>query len=130
VKYDLDKNKKFLFKNSQSKYKPNLINEYYLSEYIDLSEEIEFLLYEVDFVNNKNMTKDLHSREINLISRFYNMTKNYSTKRNKQYEDSLVYYNSISMVILSMLTGGIIGVIIIIYFSFKSNKTLENIYSK
>jgi len=76
------------------------------------------------------MTKDLHSREINLISRFYNMTKNYSTKRNKQYEDSLVYYNSISMVILSMLTGGIIGVIIIIYFSFKSNKTLENIYSK
>ena len=130
MKYDLDKNKNYMIKNAKNKFNPNLINEYFLSEYIDLSEEIEYYLYEIDFLHNNNVTNSLNGREINLIARFYNITKRNSQKRNKQYENSLVYYNSISLLMLSMLTGGIIGVMIIIYISFKSDNNAENFYHK
>lgn len=130
MKFDLDKNKNYIFKNSKNKQNPDLIYKYFLSEYFDLSEEIEYYLYEVDFLHYRNVTKSLNKREINLISRFYNMTKKNSKKRNKQYENSLIYYNSISLLMLSMLTGGIIGVIIIIYLSFTTDNFSASFYNK
>lgn len=130
MKYDLDKNKNFLFKNAKKRFNPNLINEYFLSEYIDLTEEIEYYLYEVDFLHNKNFTNYLNSREIKLINKFYNLTKKNSKKRNKQYENSLDIYNSISLLMLSMLTGGILGVMIIIYLSLKNDENFDRFYNK
>jgi len=130
VKYDLDKNKNFLYKNAKKRFNPNLINEYFLSEYIDLTEEIEHYLYEKDFLHNKNFTNNLNSREIILISRFYNLTKKNSKKRNKQYENSLDIHNSISLIMLSMLTGGILGVMIIIYLSSKNDDNFDSFYNK
>lgn len=130
MKYDLDKNKNFLYKNAKKQFNPNLINEYFLSEYIDLTEEIEYYLYEVDFLHNKNFTNNLNSREIKLISRFYNLTQKNSKKRNKQYQNSLNVYNTISLLMLSMLTGGIIGVMIIIYLSLKNEENLDSFYNK
>ncbi len=129
MKYDLDKNKNYLYKNAKKQFNPNLINEYFLSEYIDLTEEIEYYLYEVDFMHNRNFTNNLNSREIKLISRFYNLTERNSKKRNKIYENSLNVYNSISLLMLSMLTGGIFGVMIIIYLSLKNDDNLNSFYN-
>lgn len=36
----------------------------------------------------------------------------------KKYESSLLFYNSLSLVMLAMLAGGLVGVIFILYFSF------------
>jgi len=129
VKSDLDKNKNFLYKSVKKQFNPNLINEYFLSEYIDLTEEIEYYLYNVDLLHNRNITTKLDGREIKLITHFYNLTQRNSKKRNKQYENSLNVYKSISLLMLSMLTGGIIGVLIIIYLSFKNDENPDGIFN-
>jgi len=129
VKYDLDKNKKYLLNNANRKFNPNLINEYFLSEYIDLSEDIEYYLHEVDFLSYKNLTKNLNKREINLISRFYNITKNNPKRLNYQTQNTVFYYNNITFLMLSMLSGGIIGVMIILYISIKTDNTFDNFYN-
>lgn len=38
----------------------------------------------------------------------------------KKYESSLLFYNSLSLIMLAMLAGGLVGVIFILYFSFHS----------
>lgn len=40
--------------------------------------------------------------------------------RKKHFDNSLLFYNSLSLIMLAMLTGGLIGVIFIMFFSFKS----------
>jgi hypothetical protein len=39
--------------------------------------------------------------------------------REKEDDNSLVFYNTLSLVMLSMLAGGLVGVLFILYFSFK-----------
>ena len=48
------------------------------------------------------------------------MKKNH--KKNKFTEDDniLMFYNSLSLIMLSLLAGGVVGVIFILYFSFKT----------
>jgi hypothetical protein len=43
----------------------------------------------------------------------------------KKYESSLLFYNSLSLIMLAMLAGGLVGVIFILYFSFHS-KDVKN----
>lgn len=119
----MDKKINLISQNSKNSINPNLMNLDYLSEYIDLSDEIQYFLYDVDLLHNQNLTTSLSTREIDLISNFYNLTGKSSKKIHKEYENSLLFYNSISLVLLSMLTGGIVGVVIIIYISFKHDNT-------
>ena len=127
MKNNLVKNQDLIFKTFTDKVNPNLINEYFLSEYIDLSKDIEYFLYDVEILQNKNMTESLNVLDTDLFSKFYDMTKKYSIKKNKINEKSLEFYNGISLLILSILIGGIIGVIIIIYSSFK-RENKQNIF--
>ena len=45
--------------------------------------------------------------------------KNY---KEKKYENSLNFYNTLSLVMLAILTGGLVGVIFILYSSSKSEE--------
>lgn len=42
------------------------------------------------------------------------------SKQNEKYDNTLLFYNSLSLVMLSMLAGGLVGVVFILYFSFKN----------
>ena len=102
--------------------KNDLINDFIINEYNDLSNDIELYVSEVDFLNmgNGNYTKDLSKREKNMIKRFYNLTEKHLKISNENFENSVFYFYGISILLLCMLTGGIIGIIIMIYMSFKS----------
>lgn len=41
-------------------------------------------------------------------------------KKSKHYDNSLVFYNSLSLIMLSLLAGGLVGIIFIIFLSFKN----------
>lgn len=48
-------------------------------------------------------------------------TKKKKTRREKEDDNSFMFYNSLSLIMLSMLAGGLVGVIFILYFSFKKD---------
>lgn len=67
--------------------------------------------------NNKN-----NNNNQNIVSNeFYKFLVKNSKKRNMQYDTSMMFYNSLSLIMLSMLTGGLIGVVLIIYYSLKAD---------
>lgn len=72
--------------------------------------------------NNFTISENIKNNTKNIVSSgFYDFLVKNSKKRNKQYDNSMMFYNSLSLIMLSMLTGGLIGVILIIYYSFKSD---------
>lgn len=102
-----------------------LLNDIYFGEYIDLVEEIENNLdFKEDnkFLIDGNGDKKIDSKNI-ISSEFYKFLVNSSKKRNKQYNKSMIFYNSLSLIMLSMLTGGLIGVVLIVYYSLKPEDT-------
>lgn len=50
--------------------------------------------------------------------------KNLETVK-KKYESSLLFYNSLSLIMLAMLAGGLVGIIFILYFSFHNNQEIK-----
>jgi hypothetical protein len=40
-------------------------------------------------------------------------------KKDRDGESALMFYNSLSLIMLAMIAGGLVGVIFILYFSFK-----------
>lgn len=71
---------------------------------------------------NLNLNNDKKNSTQNLVSNeFYKFLVKNSKNRNKQYDTSMMFYNSLSLIMLSMLTGGLIGVVLIIYYSFKTD---------
>lgn len=48
-------------------------------------------------------------------------TKKKKTRREREDDNSFMFYNSLSLIMLSMLAGGLVGVIFILYFSFKKD---------
>ena len=55
--------------------------------------------------------------------------KNGKSKRKaKHYDNSLTFYNSLSLIMLSLLAGGLVGVIFILYYSFKSSDKQDLTY--
>jgi quinol-cytochrome oxidoreductase complex cytochrome b subunit len=103
------------------------LNDIYFGEYIDLVEEIENNLdfkEENKFLNNED-DKKVDSKNI-ISSEFYKFLVNSSKKRNKQYNKSMIFYNSLSLIMLSMLTGGLIGVVLIVYYSMKPEERENN----
>ena len=73
-----------------------------------------------------NDGKKIDSKNI-ISSEFYKFLVNSSKKRNKQYDKSMIFYNSLSLIMLSILTGGLIGVILIIYYTLKPEDNEINI---
>ena len=43
-------------------------------------------------------------------------------KKKKENENALMFYNSLSLIMLAMLAGGLVGVIFILYFSFRKEE--------
>lgn len=57
------------------------------------------------------------------------LARNIKKKRHhkeKEDDNSLVFYNTLSLVMLSMLAGGLVGVLFILYFSFKKENDSFN----
>merc|ERR1711957_1049892 len=111
------KTKKFLKDNSIKK--NELVNN-----------DIESYMSEVDFLNTGNYTKNLSNREKNMIKRFYNLTEKHIKVSTDACENSVIYYNGISIVLLFMLTGGLLGIFIMIWMSFKTEDELDKDYCK
>lgn len=110
--------------SSDDEISERLLNDIYFGEYLDLMEDIENNLdlnEENKNINNKNNTQKIVSNE------FYKFLLKNSKKRNKQYDTSMMFYNSLSLIMLSMLTGGLIGVVLIIYYSFKTDDNEINL---
>ena len=105
------------------------MNDIYFGEYVDLVEEIEnnldFKEKNIFLTNNSN--KKIDSKNV-FSSEFYKFLKNSSKKRSKQYDKSMIFYNSLSLIMLSILTGGLLGLVLIIYYYLKPEET-ENKYN-
>ena len=110
--------------------KNDMINNIIFNEYSDLSNDIEFYMSEVDFLNmgNYTNTKNLSKREKNMINRFNNLTEKHLKICSEVYDNSVIYFNGISIILLFMLTGGIIGIFFEIYMSFKSEDLNKNTF--
>ncbi len=101
-----------------------LLNDIYFGEYIDLVEQIENNLdfkkeniFLEDNSNTKIETKNVLSSEFNKF-----LIKS-SKKRNNQYNKSMIFYNSISLIMLSISTGGLIGVVLIVFYYLKPEES-------
>jgi len=103
------------------------LNDIYFGEYLDLMEDIENNLdLNEDKKNHDNSEKKNNTQ--NLVSNeFYKFLVKNSKNRNKQYDSSMMFYNSLSLIMLSMLTGGLIGVVLIIYYSVKTEDNEINL---
>ena len=69
---------------------------------------------------HKNFEK-IYGNFDEFIKKDYNIMKFF---RNKRKKNTMIFYNSLSMVMLSMLTGGLIGLVFILYFT-SDNKDTE-----
>ena len=65
-----------------------------------------------------------------MIKRFYNLTEKHIKVSTDAYENSVIYYNGISIVLLFLLTGGLLGIFIMIWMSFKTEDELDKDYCK
>jgi len=45
----------------------------------------------------------------------------FENKKKIQFDNSLLFYNSLSLIMLAMLTGGLIGVVYILFFTFRND---------
>jgi len=112
--------KKQLLSSDDDEISERLLNDIYFGEYLDLMEDIENNLDLNE--ENKNLTNKKNNNTKNIISNeFYKFLVKNSKKRNMQYDTSMMFYNSLSLIMLSMLTGGLIGVVLIIYYSLKAD---------
>lgn len=112
--------KKQLLSSDDDEISERLLNDIYFGEYLDLMEDIENNLDLNE--ENKNLTNKKNNNTKNIISNeFYKFLVKNSKKRNMQYDNSMMFYNSLSLIMLSMLTGGLIGVVLIIYYSLKAD---------
>lgn len=112
--------------SSDDEISERLLNNIYFGEYLDLMEDIENNLDLNE--DNKNINSKNKNNTQNIVSNeFYKFLVKNSKKRNKQYDASMMFYNSLSLIMLSMLTGGLIGVVLIIYYSFKTDDNEINL---
>jgi hypothetical protein len=73
--------------------------------------------------NNHNEFKNMVKRdkkEENLIGEFLKKKNQKKIKINED-DNIFMFYNNLSLIMLSMLGGGVVGVIFILYFSFKND---------
>ncbi len=66
-------------------------------------------------------SKDSNVKNINNLSTpsTHSKLKKKKTHKEKEDENTFMFYNSLSLIMLSMLAGGLVGVVFILYFSFK-----------
>jgi len=76
---------------------------------------------DINFQKFKKLAKGNKKDEI-LLEEFLKM-KNPKKKKYMEDDNIFMFYNSLSLIMLSMLGGGVVGVIFILYFSFKSDDT-------
>ncbi len=67
----------------------------------------------------EKFSKNLKS-EIGEIEILLNSAR--TRKKSKHYDNSLMFYNSLSLIMLSLLAGGLVGIIFIIFLSFKNTE--------
>jgi hypothetical protein len=76
--------------------------------------------------------KNFHSSLDKKIKDFEENLKHPNTfkknlRKKKKDDEALNFYNSLSLIMLSLLAGGLVGVIFILYFSFRSEDKQDNI---
>lgn len=67
----------------------------------------------------------LHTQNIQMIEpNTQNLTQNeiYKIKQHRKTENKFMFYNSLSLIMLSMIAGGLVGIVFVLYFSFKKDE--------
>jgi sugar-specific transcriptional regulator TrmB len=77
-------------------------------------------------LKNFHLALDKKIKEFQDNVKHPNKNKNLKKKRKEDDTAALNFYNSLSLIMLSLLVGGLVGVIFILYFSFKSDDKPEN----
>lgn len=77
-------------------------------------------------LNMNEIKKKITERNIKDQILFEEFIKKKNQRKKKYGEDDNVFmfYNSLSLIMLSMLGGGVVGVIFILYFSFKDDNSI------
>jgi hypothetical protein len=72
-----------------------------------------------------NNVNDTITKKIKSFEKFFytdlRRIKNLNQNKKKKYDNGMLFYNSLSLVMLSMLAGGLVGVVFILYFTFKKD---------
>lgn len=88
-----------------------------------------------NFENSENVENNLSANNLSKITEtnikdevlFEEFLKKKGNWRKKKYleedNNAFMFYNSLSLIMLSMLGGGVVGVIFILYFTFKNDST-------
>lgn len=69
----------------------------------------------------KNGNKNINKKDEKKLFEEFLKLKNPKKKKYMGDDNVFMFYNSLSLIMLSMLGGGVVGVIFILYFSFKSD---------
>ena len=109
--------------NSQLKEVANSTN-------ITLSADSNLLVLNLLSENLKDNISKINVFHKNFIENFSKFEavfkeKNLQTTK-KKYESTLLFYNSLSLIMLAMLAGGLVGIIFILYFSFHNKEIINN----
>jgi len=74
--------------------------------------------------NSLNIAEGLEENYQKELSEAEDPLKNLKEKKQKQFDNSILFYNSLSLIMLAMLTGGLIGIIFILFFTFRTDDKL------
>ena len=104
---------KFYLKKLTNKFHENFTKENLDSNTIN----IDLKMNEIKKFSEENLFEEFLKKKI------------HKKKKVSEEEHVLIFYNSLSLIMLSMLGGGVVGIIFILYFSFKNNSDNENFAS-
>lgn len=80
---------------------------------------------DITFEEFKKISKGNKNEKI-LLEEYIKFKKNHLQRKIRLEDNAFIFYNSLSLIMLSMLAGGVVGVIFILYFSFKTEN--PNLY--
>lgn len=142
-------NKKFLIKNKNQTISltnsnifektPSLYDEIKSSKTRDVKTEPETLEASINNLRNFHLSLEEKIKKFEqnkkeeiplaqILKRNSDQSELNKKKYNKDLNDdnTFMFYNSLSLIMLSMLAGGLLGVMFILYFSFKDNGSVNN----
>jgi hypothetical protein len=134
----LNKNDKNLIKQNKNKYLDSIKsqNNIHLNSrlanfnYNKNNNNFEKTLVKENVIMNMDEIKKISdgSKKNEILFEDFLKIKNYEKKKLIEDDNVFNFYNSLSIVMLSMLGGGVLGVIFILLFSLKNSNSIKIIY--
>ncbi len=100
-------------------------NQTYELDYFNSTNTQETKQYFLNLINNSlNIAEGLEENYHKEMIEIEDPLKNLKEKKQKHFDNSILFYNSLSLIMLAMLTGGLIGIIFILFFTFRTDDKL------